>query len=281
MKNIKSVVNAFSPVRLIMILMVAGSGCATTDSMLGLDREVDVLDADVANANGVGTVRVSDQRRTQEQIVRASDATARASVTKPNWRTFDGPPLEAPPIERERSSRFSANKGAQQTTVEPRRRLATSNSDEIKPLHSNPMTIDQAQHERFHRLAIIADQQGRHHEAETLYVKSLKINPLNADALNDLGYCYYLQERVAEAEAALAAAAALSPSDLRVHNNLGLVYAHQGQRDRALESFRQAGSEADAQHNLAVIMASFEADAPAADSPSAARQSSLPIRRLP
>jgi tetratricopeptide (TPR) repeat protein len=59
-----------------------------------------------------------------------------------------------------------------------------------------------------------------------------------------------------KAESALLKAVAMAPSTSRYRNNLGLVLGHQHRYDEALEAFRHAGSEADAQYNLAFIRAS-------------------------
>jgi Flp pilus assembly protein TadD len=109
--------------------------------------------------------------------------------------------------------------------------------------------------EPFHRLGIVADRQRRHREARALYEQALILKPLDAQILNDLGYCFYLQGQLDKAESALAKAVAIQPSESRFRNNYGLVLGHQGRLEEALESFRRAGSEADAQYNLAFILA--------------------------
>jgi tetratricopeptide (TPR) repeat protein len=109
-----------------------------------------------------------------------------------------------------------------------------------------------------HRLAIVADAQRRHAEAEQLFLLALQNDPRNPELLADLGYCYFLQGHLAKAESALRKATTLEPSNQRYCNNLGLVVGHLGRHEEALECFRKASSEADAQYNLAFVYAAQE-----------------------
>jgi tetratricopeptide (TPR) repeat protein len=109
-----------------------------------------------------------------------------------------------------------------------------------------------------HRLGVVADAQRHHAEAEQLFLFALEHDPRNADLLCDLGYCYFLQGRLPKAESALLKATVLEPKNQRHWNNLGLVLGHLGRHQEALECFRKAGSEADAQYNLAFVYAAQE-----------------------
>lgn len=111
------------------------------------------------------------------------------------------------------------------------------------------------QPEPYHRLAVVADYQRRYREAQALYAQAIRLDPDNPDLFNDLGYCFYLEGRLTKAESALAKAVTIRPGDPRYRNNLGMVYGHMGDFDRALNEFRYAGSEADAQYNLAFVLA--------------------------
>lgn len=111
-------------------------------------------------------------------------------------------------------------------------------------------------YEPYHRLGVVADQQKRHREAEALYTQAIERDATRPDLFNDLGYCYYLQGKLTKAESAMLKSVAMAPSTARYRNNLGLVLGHQGRYEDALEAFRHAGSEADAQYNLAFILAS-------------------------
>jgi Flp pilus assembly protein TadD len=107
-----------------------------------------------------------------------------------------------------------------------------------------------------HRLAIVADTQRRHGEAEQLFLFALEKDPQNAEIMADLGYCYYLQGKLDKAEKYLGQAVDKKPTDARARNNLGLVLGHMGRDEDALTQFKAAGSEANAYFNLAFVCAS-------------------------
>lgn len=107
-----------------------------------------------------------------------------------------------------------------------------------------------------HGLGLVADRQRKHHEAQALYVQALALKPREAAWLSDLGWSYYLDGQLDKAQSALAKAVALAPAEPRHHNNLGLVLGQQRKHPQALEEFRKAGSEADAQYNMAFVLTS-------------------------
>lgn len=107
----------------------------------------------------------------------------------------------------------------------------------------------------YHRMGVVADQQRRYAEAEQMFSEAILRDPKNADQFNDLGYCYFLQGQLMRAESAMQKAVLLDPKNPRFQNNYGMVLAHQGREREALDAFRKAGSEADAQYNLAFVYA--------------------------
>ncbi|WP_254509677.1 tetratricopeptide repeat protein [Anatilimnocola floriformis] len=107
-----------------------------------------------------------------------------------------------------------------------------------------------------HRLGVVADSERRHGEAEQLFMFALERQPNDAQIINDLGYCYYLQGKLTQAEPYARRAVALQPANSRFRNNLGLVLGHMGNVKEALVEFRAAGNEADAMFNMAFIYAS-------------------------
>jgi Tfp pilus assembly protein PilF len=111
-------------------------------------------------------------------------------------------------------------------------------------------------YEPHHRLAMVLDRQKRHREAQAHYAEAQRLAPEKTDIFNDLGYSFYLQGQLNKAESAIAKAVQAQPNNARFRNNLGLVLGQQGRMPEAHEQFRQAGSEADAQYNLAFIHAS-------------------------
>ena len=110
---------------------------------------------------------------------------------------------------------------------------------------------------------IVADAQRRHAEAEQLFLLALEHEPRNAALLADLGYCYFLQGQLTKAESALRKAVDARTVQPAVLEQSGLVVGHLGRHEEALECFRNGGSEADAQYNLAFVLAAQERPAEA------------------
>ena len=105
-----------------------------------------------------------------------------------------------------------------------------------------------------HRLAVIADKQHDFPTAETHYLAAVNAEPHNSNLLSDLGYSYLLQGRYADSERFLQQALQQAPAHPQAINNLGLLYARQGNRERALAMFRRTGTEAEAQAKLAQVL---------------------------
>ena len=110
-------------------------------------------------------------------------------------------------------------------------------------------------YEAFHRLGVVADHRRHFTDAQNYYAKALKLKPDDPEILNDLGYCYLLQGQLKQAETLLAKAVKAAPDNTRYRNNLGLIHGHQGRLEVALADFRRSGSEAEAQYNLAFVLA--------------------------
>ena len=109
-----------------------------------------------------------------------------------------------------------------------------------------------------HRLGVVADAERRHGEAQQLFLFALERQPNDPQIMNDLGYCFYLQGSLSQAEPYLRQSVAMQPGNARFRNNLGLVLGHLGRVPEALAEFRAGGSEADAQFNMAFVYASQE-----------------------
>ena len=81
----------------------------------------------------------------------------------------------------------------------------------------------------------------------------LDLGPSDPTVLCDLGYSYYLQQRLEEAEAVLGKALELKPNDPAVTNNLALLYGEQQRYKKCLAMFRRTCSDAEAYANLGFI----------------------------
>lgn len=74
----------------------------------------------------------------------------------------------------------------------------------------------------------VADQRGDHARAQGFYEAALRIQPDEPSVMSNLGLSLALTNRLREAEATLAKAAADPRADQRVRQNLALVYGLQG-----------------------------------------------------
>jgi tetratricopeptide (TPR) repeat protein len=112
-------------------------------------------------------------------------------------------------------------------------------------------------------LGMLYDDLGRLDEAIAAYKSALRVRPVEASILNNLGVAYYLQKdyplAIETLEKALSTA---RPEDRkRVYNNLGRAYARSGQYPRAIDSFRRGSDLAVAYNNVGVML--LEEDRPA------------------
>ncbi len=122
-----------------------------------------------------------------------------------------------------------------------------------KGLYQKILDKDPNNGEAHHRLAVIADQQQDARKADEHYLKALTVNRRDADLLSDMGYSLYLRGKFDESESRLKEALEANPYHRGAQSNLGLVYGRQGKYDQALASFRQSGTESEAQKNIAQL----------------------------
>lgn len=105
------------------------------------------------------------------------------------------------------------------------------------------------------RMAAAFDRLGRFTQSEVHYRKAMELAPKDGKVWNDVGYSYYLQGRLADAERALKTADSIEPGNARVLTNLGLVLAAAGKDEQALGSLSQAGGPAIGRANMGFILA--------------------------
>lgn len=103
------------------------------------------------------------------------------------------------------------------------------------------------------RLAILAAKRGQFDAAMEHFENAKRAGQPSAQLLGDIGYAYYLQHKLPEAESHFREALQADPSDTRARTNLGLVLGEQGRFDESLVEFQQAGDEAAAFNNLAYV----------------------------
>ena len=104
-----------------------------------------------------------------------------------------------------------------------------------------------------HRLGVLAARQSKFELAEQYFQSARQLAPPTAELLADIGYGYYLQNRIPEAEQVLNEALKLEPDSVVVSNNLALVLGEQRRFDESLAAFQRVGTDAQAHANLAYI----------------------------
>lgn len=107
----------------------------------------------------------------------------------------------------------------------------------------------------YHRLGVMAAVQGKYDEAHAHYQTALSCDTPTADLLGDIGYCFYMQQNLEQAEQSLRQAIALQPQHRQSLNNLAMVLGEQGKLEESYQLFRQANSEAEAESNFAYLCA--------------------------
>jgi predicted Zn-dependent protease len=108
-----------------------------------------------------------------------------------------------------------------------------------------------------HGLAVKAMRQGRFAEADVHFLRAWDQGPPTAELLNDMGYRLYLERRFAEAESVYRQALFIEPHHVAATLNLGRVLARQGRIDESLAVFRQVNGEAEAEANVAYVLADY------------------------
>lgn len=125
--------------------------------------------------------------------------------------------------------------------------------DQAKKSYENILNVDATHADAHHRLAVIADIQQDYATAEDHYQAALRTKPKDPELLSDLGYSNFKRQRLQDSERYYLSALELDPSHRRTLNNLGLLYSQQNRFDDALAVFRKAGTEEEAQRNVALL----------------------------
>ncbi len=277
MVTLRTPSNFFLRASTVLILAGIFGGCASTREWFGFavrDRGPQIPTVGLSQGSS-STKRTKDRQvmstaASASKIAKGDSKTTKLKVSK-IWGKFWIPlrktEIKSPPIElvkEEHNFMLAENKIA----FERARGLESENNwSGARKAYEKLAKRNPQWWEAHHRLAVCADQEGSHREAEMAYRRALEIKPKDAKLLNDLGYCYYLQGEWEKAREVLSNAIVLDPKNPRICNNLGLVYGRLGKADKALQTFRRVGSEEAAQHNLTVVMAGYEEETPSGDGP--------------
>lgn len=102
-------------------------------------------------------------------------------------------------------------------------------------------------------LGLLADLDGDWEQARRWYMVALKAKPDEIAVLNNLGYSRLMARDYVEAEERLSHALTLAPDAPRLHGNLVLAIAWQGDFERALRQAKQWQPEPSALNNVGYI----------------------------
>jgi Flp pilus assembly protein TadD len=109
--------------------------------------------------------------------------------------------------------------------------------------------------EAYQRLAIMRAKVGNFEEAEQYFSKAYQLAPKDAKLATDIGYFYYLSSKPQHAEQFLRYAIELDRNHQAACNNLALLLGEQGRDNEARALFQRAGTEAQAEANMAFLYA--------------------------
>jgi tetratricopeptide (TPR) repeat protein len=87
---------------------------------------------------------------------------------------------------------------------------------------------------------MLGDQGTRLDEAEDLVRRALKDDPFNGAYLDSLGWIYFKQNKLVDAEATLRMAEERESHDATIHSHLGDVYAKTGRQDKAAAEWEKS-----------------------------------------
>lgn len=105
------------------------------------------------------------------------------------------------------------------------------------------------------RLAVLYDRAGEAGKAATEFRELLKARPKDADLLNDAGYSCYNRGEYGEAETYLRRAVDADKGHKRAWINLGLTLGQLGRSAESLAAFEKVVTPAEAKSNLAFVLA--------------------------
>ena len=159
-----------------------------------------------------------------------------------------------------------------------RERARPPNFPAAQKAYEEALTLDPANAEAHHRLAILADMRQEFNASQDHYDAALRQTPNDANILSDLGYSHFLRKNYPQSQMYLLKALDVDHQHTQALKNLGTLYASQGRYDDAALAFHHYRSEAEAQELLAKF---FPNGNPAASGEIAAAGESRNARPMP
>lgn len=169
-------------------------------------------------------------------------------------------PSEALPYFRQMTARDPMNSRGWEG--EGRALLAMNEHEAAETALKKAIRLDSGNWKAQQSLGMLYDDLGRMDEAIAAYQAALRVRPVEASVLNNLGVAYYLKKDYPMAITTLEKALqSTRPEDRkRVYNNLGRAYARSGTYPRAVDAFRRGSDLPTAYNNVGVIL--LEQDRP-------------------
>ncbi|HXC50396.1 MAG TPA: tetratricopeptide repeat protein [Candidatus Limnocylindrales bacterium] len=145
---------------------------------------------------------------------------------------------------------------------EGRALLATKDHEGAEAALKKAVRLESGNWKAQQALGMLYDDLGRPDDAIVAYKAALRVRPVEASILNNLGVAYYLKKDYPQSIETLEKALRTArPEDRRrVYNNLGRAYARSGQYPRAVDSFRRGSELAVAYNNVGIVL--LEQDKP-------------------
>ena len=180
-------------------------------------------------------------------LVDGAEKLAGAAVNwRPSFGTTADHKVEAPPTPALTENNFSEVQIALGRSHERTGNLASAEAAYRAAVRNNGENAV-----ALHRLALVTEKLGHGQEADKLLLRAAALSPDNAQIRNDLGYWYAMREQWPEARRHYEHAIKLDPGLDRAHNNLGMLLARTGNASQALRHFEAAGlTSAEARSNL-------------------------------
>lgn len=155
-------------------------------------------------------------------------------------------------LEIDRRQYALARKHLEKTVMLDQQRLAERKTNTAK---ASNLALDELSPLRvYNALGILEDLENHHQAARTYFLLILAFQPQSSVIATNIGYSFYLVGDYEQAEAYLKQALRADPSFSRAWSNLGLVYIRKGSYRKALASFEQTMSTADALNDLGYFL---------------------------
>ncbi|WP_299013396.1 tetratricopeptide repeat protein [uncultured Photobacterium sp.] len=131
----------------------------------------------------------------------------------------------------------NARKQLLRTVRMDQERQGNKSFDQNKDTFARELTVDKKSPlNAYIGLGILADLDARHKQAQQIYQTCLRVDGKSYKALTNLGYSYYLDGNLHQAEVINRRATTLYPNDSRAWANLGLTYIKAKRYDDAVDT---------------------------------------------